>query len=66
MPNLIEFKDVDVGERFFDPNTTEDYCKTCGNAAEWLTGGNYQSGQLLTFCENEIVVPHTRKHSAKT
>ena len=49
------FKDIEVGERFFDPNTAEDYSKVCGNAAEFLVGGNYHSGQLATFDEDEFV-----------
>lgn len=51
----IKFKELDVGERFYDPNTAEDYCKVCGNAAEFLVGGNYNSGQLATFEEDEFV-----------
>jgi hypothetical protein len=51
----IKFKNVEVGERFYDPNTAEDYSKVCGNAAEFLTGGNHHSGQLATFEEDEFV-----------
>jgi len=49
------FKDIEVGERFFDPNTAEDYSKVCGNAAEFLSGGNYHTGQLATFDDDEFV-----------
>ena len=51
----VKFKNIEVGERFFDPNTAEDFSKVCGNAAEFLTGGNYHSGQLATFDEDEFV-----------
>jgi hypothetical protein len=49
------FKDIEVGERFFDPNTAEDYSKVCGNAAEFLVGGNYHTGQLAIFDDDEFV-----------
>ena len=49
------FNDIEVGERFFDPNTAEDYSKVCGNAAEFLSGGNYHTGQLATFDDDEFV-----------
>ena len=51
----IKFKNIEVGERFFDPNTAEDYSKVCGNAAEFLVGGNYHTGQLVTFDHEEFV-----------
>jgi len=51
----VKFKNIEVGERFFDPNTAEDFSKVCGNAAEFLTGGNYHSGHLATFDEDEFV-----------
>jgi hypothetical protein len=54
---LVTFDSLDVGERFFDPNTAEDYSKVCGNAGEYLIGGNYHSGQLATFEPNELVQP---------
>lgn len=57
MNNLIQFENLDVGERFFDPNTAEDFAKVCGNAAEHLVGGNYHSGRLMTFEPNELVQP---------
>jgi hypothetical protein len=55
MNNLIQFENIEVGERFFDPNTAEDFAKVCGNAAEHLIGGNYHSGQLMTFEPTELV-----------
>jgi len=58
--SLITFDSLDVGERFFDPNTTEDYSKVCGNAAEFLIGGNYHSGELATFEPHELVQPFTK------
>jgi len=51
----IKFKNLDVEDRFYDPNTAEYYLKVCGNAAELLIGGNYNSGQLVTFEEDEFV-----------
>ena len=60
MKNLIQFENLEVGERFFDPNTAEDYEKICGNAAEFLVGGNYSSGQLATFEPSELVQPITK------
>ncbi len=58
--NLVTFENIEIGGRFFDPSTAEDYCKVCGNAAEFLTGGNYHSGQLATFEESELVQPFTK------
>lgn len=52
---LIDFDALDVGERFFDPSTAEDFVKVCGNAAERLIGGNYSSGHLMTFEPGERV-----------
>lgn len=52
---LIKFDDLDVGERFYDPNTAEDFVKLCGNGAEFLTGGNYHSGQIATFDADDLV-----------
>lgn len=52
---LIKFESLEVGERFYDPNTAEDFCKVCGNAAEFLIGGNYHSGQLCTFDDFDFV-----------
>ena len=61
MPNyLIPFDSLEVGERFFDPNTAEDFAKVCGNAAEFLAGGNYHTGQLATFEPHELVQPFTK------
>jgi hypothetical protein len=60
MTKLVTFESLEVGERFFDPNTAEDYQKTCGNAAEFLVGGNYNSGVLATFEDAELVQPFTK------
>jgi hypothetical protein len=54
---LVAFSSLDVGARFFDPNTAEDFSKVCGNAAEHLRGGNYHTGQLCTFDEFDLVQP---------
>jgi hypothetical protein len=54
---LVAFDLLEVGERFFDPNTAEDFAKMCGNAAEHLTGGNYHSGRLMTFDPSDLVLP---------
>jgi hypothetical protein len=51
----IKFESLDVGERFYDSSTAEDFVKVCGNAAELLTGGNYHTGTLVTFHPIEIV-----------
>jgi len=55
--NAIQFENLEVGERFHDAATAEDYAKTCGNAAERLIGGNYHSGDLVTFEPTELVYP---------
>ena len=57
MSQLVTFESIDIGERFFDPNTAEDFSKVCGNAAEHLIGGNYHSGRLMTFDDHELVQP---------
>jgi hypothetical protein len=54
---LVSFESLDLGARFFDPVTAEDFAKICGNAAEFLTGGNYCTGQLVTFEPTELVQP---------
>jgi len=54
---LVSFESLDLGARFFDPSTAEDFAKVCGNAAEILTGGNYYTGQLVTFEPVELVQP---------
>jgi hypothetical protein len=54
---LVTFESLDVGARFFDPSTAEDFCKVCGNAAELLAGGNYHTGQLCTFEKHELIQP---------
>jgi len=51
----IKFKKLDIGERFYDPNTAEDYVKVSENAAEFLVGGNYNSGQITTFEEDDFM-----------
>ncbi len=51
----IIFDFLDVGERFYDPSTGEFFVKVCDNAAERLIGGNYSSGNLLTFDSGESV-----------
>ena len=51
----IKFENLDVGERFYDSSTAEDFVKVCGNAAELLTGGNYHTGTLVTFNPIELV-----------
>ena len=51
----IEFESLDIGERFYDPSTAEDFVKVCGNAAELLIGGNYHTGKLVTFESIELV-----------
>jgi hypothetical protein len=53
----IRFDALDVGERFHDAATAEDYAKVCGNAAERLIGGNYHTGDLVTFDSKELVYP---------
>ena len=55
MNNLIQFENIEVGERFHDAATAEDYAKVCNNAAERLIGGNYHSGDLMTFEPTELV-----------
>jgi len=57
--NAIQFENLEVGERFHDAATAEDYAKVCDNAAERLIGGNYQSGHLMTFEPTELVYPTT-------
>jgi hypothetical protein len=57
--NTITFDALDVGERFHDATTAEDYAKVCNNAAERLIGGNYHSGDLMTFEPTELVYPLT-------
>jgi len=57
---LVTFESLEVGERFFDPNTAEDFLKVCGNAAEFLTGGNYFTGQIVTFEPSELVQPFNK------
>jgi hypothetical protein len=52
---LIKFEKLDVGERFYDQNTTEFFVKVCDNAAEFLIGGNYHTGQLATFEYDDFV-----------
>ena len=51
----IIFDFLDVGERFYDPSTAEFFVKVCDNAAERLIGGNYSTGDLLTFDSSESV-----------
>ena len=51
----IKFKKLDIGERFYDPNTAEDYVKVSENAAEFLVGGNYNSRQITTFEEDDFM-----------
>ena len=58
--DLVTFESLDIGERFFDPNTAEDFSKVCGNAAEHLIGGNYHSGRLMTFDSHEFVQPFNK------
>ena len=57
---LQTFDSLEVGARFFDPATAEDFAKVCGNAAEFLTGGNYYTGQLVTFEPSELVQPFNK------
>lgn len=57
--DAIRFDALDVGERFHDATTAEDYAKVCDNAAERLIGGNYHSGHLMTFESTELVYPLT-------
>jgi hypothetical protein len=57
--NTITFDALDVGERFHDATRAEDYAKVCNNAAERLIGGNYHSGDLMTFEPTELVYPLT-------
>ena len=50
------FQDLFVGDSFFDPNSGDYFVKRCGNAAEWLKGGDYFTGQLITFNNDEFVI----------
>ena len=52
--DAIRFDALDVGERFHDATTAEDYAKVCDNAAERLIGGNYHGGHLMTFESTEL------------
>jgi hypothetical protein len=57
---LIKFEQLDVGERFFCPSTGEDFAKVSQNCAEFLTGGNYYTGQLVTFEAIALVEPFAK------
>ncbi len=56
MQKKILFSDLNVGDTFFDPNSGEFFIKVCGNAADFISGGDYFSGCFAEFEENEIVV----------
>ena len=55
MQSNVTFESLEIDTVFFDPNTGENYQKVCGNAAQFLTGGEYFSGHLATFESNELV-----------
>lgn len=52
----IEFKLLNIGDKFFDPNCGEYFIKVCGNAADFISGGDYFSGCFSQFKDNEIVI----------
>jgi hypothetical protein len=55
---MIQFKNIALGEQFYEPNSGEYFLKVCGNAAEHLAGGENSTGQLCTFDEDELVKPY--------
>jgi len=50
------FQDLSVGDSFLDLNSGDYFIKRCGNAAEWLKGGDYFTGQLAIFDNDEFVI----------
>lgn len=52
----VEFKSLNVGDKFFDPTSGENMIKVCANAADFITGGDYFSGCLAQFELNEMVI----------
>lgn len=53
----LTFKQLEIGERFFSPSTCEDFAKVSETKAEFLTGGNYYTGEIVDFDPEEIVYP---------
>ena len=50
------FSKLNIGDKFFDPNSGEYFIKVCGNAADFISGGDYFSGCFAEFEEDEIVI----------
>jgi hypothetical protein len=57
---LTEFQFLEVGARFFDPEAAEDFAKVSDTEAEWLSGGNYFTGELTEFSPTELVEPFNK------
>jgi hypothetical protein len=52
---MITFGELELNTKFFDTESGEYFSKICGNAAEFISGGDYFTGQLVTFDSNELV-----------
>jgi len=51
----MQFKELKADQKFYDLNSGEYFLKVCQNCAEWLPNSHHQSGQLVTFDEDEFV-----------
>jgi hypothetical protein len=52
---FIKFERLDIGARFFDPSSGEDYQKVSHYMGKFISGGNYFSGKLAPFLANELI-----------
>ena len=54
---MQEFKNVTIGQKFFDPNSGEDWQKISESSAMIIFGGDYLCGNCDNFAPDDMVQP---------
>lgn len=49
------FKDIKIGDKFFDPYSGEEFIKVDNHSAKCVTGGDYFEGEIDNFSLDEEV-----------
>jgi hypothetical protein len=49
------FKDILIGENFFDPNSGEYFIKVTDNSGKFISGGDYFEGEVVEFDNSDFV-----------
>ena len=52
---MQEFKNVTIGQKFFDPNSGEDWQKISESSAMIISGGDYLRGNCDNFAPDDMV-----------